>query len=156
MIYSYIIHPFLAQQKKKEMTIADMSFARPDCRDRNLLLRFPSPPISRSTVIARESGSTAQWVFVCPSLLFAVLGDFNTAKEGIIATQRAFVSPSRYLTPIGYNKRVRQYCAVGIRRPSPLFAILGNFNTAKEGIIATQRAFARPALLVAMIPSKRT
>ena len=89
MIYSYIIHPFLAQQKKKEITIVDMSFARPDCRDRNLLLRFPSP----------------------------------------------------YLTLNGYSKKVRQYCAVGIRRPSPLFAVLGNFNTAKEGIIATQRAF---------------
>lgn len=67
MIYSYIIHAFLAQQKKKEITIVDMSFARPDCRDRNLLLHFPSP----------------------------------------------------YLTLNGYSKRVRQYCAVGIRLPFP-------------------------------------
>ena len=67
-----------------------------------------------------------------------------------------FSFPHLLIPAIGYNKRIRHYCAVGIPFPHLLIPAIDYLNTAKEGIIATQRAFARPALLVAMIPSKHT
>ena len=85
-------------QRKREISIADMSFARPDCRDRNLPLLFPHwlIPVIDYLNTAKEDIIATQRTFVSRSsrLLVPVTGYLNTAKEGIMATQRAFARPA--------------------------------------------------------------